>query len=296
MKRWVLVLIGGALWPSMLLAAEDKPKPVEIGYIESFDHSPDVYVLKTGEKPRDVAVLGPVFNGDTIEVNDPAATLTLRLAGQPGPVVLSKANEKATITGQIPQKSFLSGVLGWTASVVQLLDREQREQVSASIRDFGSLTGGELSAPLFARPQVVLAGRRKLTIGWVSPLAVDIRVLDADGQPIASGSGSGTLWAAPEVDWKPGDYTIELTAAGDTLSQSLHVLAADKGPALPAELADPAEPESLRAVAAGAWYASQDPSFLLEALQHVAPEADSSRPAKLLTAAFIAGKRPPQPR
>ena len=34
----------------------------------------------------------------------------------------------------------------------------------------------------------------------------------------------------------------------------------------------------------------------LEALQHVAPEADSSRPAKLLTAAFIAGKRPPQPR
>ena len=144
--------------------------------------------------------------------------------------------------------------------------------------------------------QTVLAGRRKLTIGWVSPLIVEIRVLDGEGRPVANGQGSGTLWATPEVDWKPGEYSIELAAAGETMRQSLHFLPPDKGPKLPSELGDPTDPEPLRAVAAGAWYAAEDPAFLLEALQHVAPDASSSRPARLLTLAFIEGKRPsPQP-
>jgi hypothetical protein len=293
MKRWVLVLICAALWSPPLHAAEAQPKPVEIGYIESFDHSPEVYVLKTGETPRGVAVLAPVFNGDKIEVKDASAKLTLRLAGQDGPTVLSKANGVATITGQIPQKGFLSGIFGWTASVVQLLDREKREQVSASIRDLGSQMGGELSAPLFSRPQVLLAGRRKLAIGWVSPLVVDIRVLDGDGRPVASGRGSGMLWTTSEVEWKPGDYTIEMAASGETMRQSLQVVPIEKGPNLPTELGDPAVPEPLRAIAVGTWYAADDPAFLLEALQHVAADADSSQPARLLTQAFIEGKRPP---
>ncbi len=125
MKRWILVLIAVALWSPGLHAAEAQIKSVEIGYIESFDHSADVYVLKTGDTRREVAIMAPVFNGDTIEVNDASATLTLRLVGQAGPIVLSKANDVATITGQIPKKGFLSGVFGWTASVVQLFDREQ---------------------------------------------------------------------------------------------------------------------------------------------------------------------------
>jgi hypothetical protein len=293
MKRWIVVLIAVALRSSALDAAEDQRKPLEIGYIESFDHRADVYVLKTGDMRREVAILAPVFNGDTIEVKDPSATLTLRLVGEVGPIVLSKANDVATITGRIPQKGFLSGAFAWTASVVQLFDREQREQVSASIRDLGSQDGEQFSAPLFARPQTVLAGRRKLTIGWVSPLVVEIRVLDEDGRTVASGRGSGTLWTTPEVDWKPGEYSIELAASGETIRQSLHFVPRDQGPNLPSELGDPTAPESLRAVAIGAWYAAEDPAFLLEALQHVAPDAGSSRPARLLTLAFTEGKRPP---
>ena len=174
MKRWILVLFGAALW-SAVHAAEVKPKPVEIGYIESFDHSADVYVLKTGDTRREVAILAPVFDGDTIEVKHDFATLTLRLVGQAGPMVISKANDVATITGQVPQKGFLSGMFAWTTSVVQLFDREQREQVSASIRgNLESQMESELSAPLLAKPQTVLAGKRKLTIGWVSPGVVEI--------------------------------------------------------------------------------------------------------------------------
>ncbi len=297
MKRWIVALVGAAFWSSALAAGESQPKSVEIGYIESFDHKADVYVLKTGDARREVAILGPVFNGDTIEVNDASAKLTLRLVGQAGPVALSKANGVATITGQIPSKGFLSGVFGWTASVVQLFDREQREQVSASIRgNIENLNGDLLSAPLFARPQAVLAGKRRLAIGWISPLVVDIRVLDGDGRPVASGKGSGTLWTAAEVDWKPGEYTIELAASGATLRQSLRFLPPDQGPKLPTELDDPAVPESLRAVAVATWYAAEDPAFLLEALQHVAPDAGSSRPAKLLTLAFTEGRRPSPPR
>ena len=245
MKRWILVLIAAALWPSALPAAEPQVKSVEIGYIESFDHRPTAYILKAWRRLPGRSRHSPlVFNGDTIEVKDAYATLTLRLAGQDGPTVLSKANQVATITGEIPRKSFLSGVFGWTASVVQLFDREQREQVSASIRDLGSQTGSELSAPLLARPQTLLAGRRKLTIGWVSPLIVEVRILDGDGRHVANGQGSRTPWTTPEVDWKPGEYTIELAALGETIRQSLHFLAPDKGPTLPAQFADPAAPES----------------------------------------------------
>ncbi len=294
MKRLILVLVGAAMWWSAVQAAEMKPKAVEIGYIESFDHGVDAYVLKTGDARRDVAILGPVFDGDTIEVKHDFAKITLRLVGQPAPVVISKANAVATITGQVPQKGFLSGVFAWTTSVVQLFDREQREQVSASIRgNLDSQMESGLSAPLLAKPQTLLAGKRKLTIGWVSPAVVEITILDGAGQPVASGRGSGTLWSTPKVDWKPGDYSIELAASGDTLRQTLHVVAPDKGPNLPPALGDPTAPEPLRAVATGAWYAAEDPAYLLEALQHVAPDAASSKPAKLLALAFIEGKRPP---
>lgn len=294
MKRWSPVLIVVALWSSGVDAAEAQLKPVEVGYIESFDHNADVYILKTGDTRREVAVLAPVFNGDTIQVNDAFATLTLRIVGQDGPIVLSKANDIATIAAQIPQKSFLSGVFAWTASVAQLFDREQREQVSASIRGgIESQIENQISAPLLALPQALPAGRRKLTIGWVSPPIVEIRILDGDGRPVATGRGPGMLWVTPEVDWKPGEYSIELAASGKTVRQSLRFFPPDKGPNLPSALADPTVPEPLRAVATGAWYAAEDPAFLLEALQHVASDAGSSRPARLLTLAFIEGKRPP---
>ena len=69
-----------------------------------------MYVLKTEDKRREVAILAPVFNDDTIEVTKPSATLTLRLVGQAGPVVLSKANDVFRIKAQIPQPTFWSGI------------------------------------------------------------------------------------------------------------------------------------------------------------------------------------------
>jgi hypothetical protein len=293
MMRWILALVVLVFQAITLGAEEAQNKPVEIGYIEGFDHSPDVYVLKTGDVRREVAILAPVFNDDTIEVTEPSATLILRLVGQEGPLVLSKANDVARISGQIPQPGFWSGIFSWTASAVQILDQEQREPVSASIR---GEPRKELSAPIFATPQTVLAGRRKLTIGWVSPRAVDIRIVDRDGRSVTSGRGSGNVWTAPEIGWEAGAYTIELAANCETVRQSLQFVPPDQGPPLPADLANPTAPEPLRAAAMGAWYAAANPTFLLEALQHVAAEARSSPPARLLTRAFIGGKRPlPRP-
>jgi hypothetical protein len=290
MTRYILALIVVVLQACAVHGAEAQLKPMEIGYIEDFDHSPDAYILKTGGTRREVAILAPIFNGDTIEVINPSATLTLRKVEQEGPVVLSKANDVATITAHIPEKGFWSGIFNWTASAVQLFDREQRDQVSASIRGDA---GEKLSAPLFAQPQTVLAGRRKLVVGWLAPRAVEIRVVDGDGRPVVNGRGSGKLWATPEIDWNPGAYAIELAADGETLRQGVQFIPVDKSPTPPIEIANAAVPQPLRAVALGAWYAANDPAFLLEALQHVAPEARASRPARLLTAAFIAGKRPP---
>jgi hypothetical protein len=216
MTRYILALIVVVLQACAVHGAEAQLKPMEIGYIEDFDHSPDAYILKTGGTRREVAILAPIFNGDTIEVINPSATLTLRKVEQEGPVVLSKANDVATITAHIPEKGFWSGIFNWTASAVQLFDREQRDQVSASIRGDA---GEKLPAPLFAQPQTVLAGRRKLVVGWLAPRAVEIRVVDGDGRPVVNGRGSGKLWATPEIDWNPGAYAIELAADGETLRQ-----------------------------------------------------------------------------
>jgi hypothetical protein len=286
--RWILTLLMLAIQVITSDAAEAQPKSVEVGYIEGFDHSPGVYVLKSEDKRREVAILAPVFNDDTIEVTNPSATLTLRLVGQTGPVVLSKANDVFRIRAQILQPSFWSGIYSWTASAVQMFDQEQREPVSASIR--GEL-GKELSAPIFATPQTVLAGRRKLAIGWVSPRTVDILIVDTDGRSVASERGSGNVWTTPEIDWKAGAYTIELAANGETVRQNLRFVSPDQAPPPPADLASSTAPESLRAAAMGAWYAT-DPAFLLEALQHVVSDARSSLPARVLTRAFIGGKRP----
>ena len=104
------------------------------------------------------------------------------------------------------------------------------------------------------------------------------------------------MWTTPEIDWKAGAYTIELAANGETVRQNIRFVPPDQGPPPPADLASPTAPEPLRTAAMGAWYAAADPAFLLEALQHVAFEARSSQPARLLTRAFIRGERPsPQP-
>ena len=121
--------------------------------------------------------------------------------------------------------------------MVQLFDREQREQVSASVRgNIGNLNG----EPVFRAPVRAAAdgpcgeAEARDRLGFAAYCRV--RVLDGDGRPVASGKGSGTLWTTPEVDWKPGEYTIELAASGATLRQSLQFLPPDKGPELPTEL------------------------------------------------------------
>ena len=88
---------------------------------------------------------------------------------------------------------------------------------------------------------------------------------------------------------------IELAATGETIRQSLQFVPPDRMPALPPDLVDPATLAPLRALATSAWYASKGSGFLLEALQPVAPDAGSSRPAELPTRAIIDARRPKPP-
>ncbi|MBN9018421.1 MAG: hypothetical protein J0H11_13465 [Rhizobiales bacterium] len=289
MMRWITAIVLLAAAP---LAALASGKPVEIGYVESFDRPADAYVIVSDGVAKKVAILAPILNGDVIEVKDPAASITLRLVGRDDPVIISAANQGTPVTTEVPQKSFWSGLFDWTSASVEVFDEEQRQQVSASIRGDDDK---ELSVPLLASPQTLVAGKRALAIGWPSPRTVEIRILKKGGQVVAEGRPSGGLWLTPAIDWKVGTYRIEIAAGGDTVRQTLQFIGPKKAPKLPAELTDPAAPAPLRASATAAFYAASDPAYVLEALQYVAPDARTSRPAKLLTLALIDGKRPAPP-
>ncbi|MCX5516298.1 hypothetical protein C3941_17210 [Kaistia algarum] len=289
MIRWIVALALVVLSAGTALASG---KAVEIGYVESFERGADGYSIVSDGVPKKVAILEPILNGDLIQVRDPTGSITLRLVGRDDPVVISQANQSVPITAEVPEKGFWSGLFSWTSGSVAVFDDEQRQQVTASIRGDD---GKELIAPLFATPQTLVAGRRKLSIGWSTPRTVDIQILAKGAKRVAEGRASGGLWATPEIDWKAGTYRIEIASGADVVRQTLTFVAPKKAPPLPAEFSDPAVPAPLRAVASAAWYAAKDPAYLLEALQYVAPDARTSRPAKLLTLAFIDGKRPPPP-
>lgn len=289
MIRYVVALLGLVL---SILAAEAGTQPVEIGYVESLDHKADAYSIRNGDTARKAAILAPILSGDVIRVLDPSAKMTIRLVDRPDAVVLSAANGETPIEAKPPEKSFWSGLLTWTGTSVEVFDDEQRQQVSASIRGDDAK---ELRAPLLATPQTIATGRRALAIGWLSPKVVQIRILSKSGKVIASGKGVGGLWTSPAVDWKAGNYRIEIAASGEKLTQTMQAVAPAKLPALPEALEAPGIPAPLKAASTGAWLASQDPRYLLEALQNVAPDAGTSRPARLLTIAFIDGKRPTPP-
>ena len=211
----------------------------------------------------------------------------MRLVEGPDPLVISKSNEGRPITGKAPEKGFWSTLLTAAESAVDIFDREDREEVEASIRGSGAK---EFSAPAISTPQVIIAGVRPLAIGWSSPKVAGIRVVGSSGATVVEGKGAGSLSISPAVDLRPGDYRIEFASAGGGATQALRVIPASAGPKRPVELDNAALPDELRAVATAVWFASLDKKYRLEALQSVAPLAQRSRAARLLTLAIIQGR------
>lgn len=189
------------------------------------------------------------------------------------------------IKSKAPEKSFWSTLFTTTASAVDVFDREEREQVAASIRGPGAT---EFSAPVFAEPQVLVAGARPIAVGWVSPKVTEIKITAKSGAIIVAGKGAGSLWISPLGDLRPGDYRNEFASSGGKVARAIQVIPASAAPNRPKELDDAALPAELRAAAV--WFASTDKKYRLEALQSVAPIAQSSRAGRLLTLAIIQGR------
>jgi hypothetical protein len=285
MKRIIGAACLGAMTATPLRSADPL---VEIGYVESFDKSPNLYLIKRqGQKePEPVTILTPVYNGDVIEVSDPTASIRIRLVDRPEPVVISKANEATPLAAEPPKTHFVSSLYRWVSQTINIFDHEEREVVAANIRG-GS---GELAAPALAKPQTLMSGTQAIVVGWSGARQVSIRLTNSLGHEVASGRGSGGIWSSPPVKLDPGRYTIELKDADKTLQQSLQVVSAPDALKLPDDT--PIGPPELRETAVAAWLAAKDERFILAALQHVAPYARENQPARLLTKALVTGHRP----
>jgi hypothetical protein len=285
MKRWALVLLLLVVAPRLLSAGD------EIGYVESFDKKPEIYVLHRGDLSLPIAVMTPICSGDRIEVRDPAAKIVLRLVNHATPVTVSQGNLDTPLTDAPPVRSFWTPSIAWVASQIGKLDRDDREQVAASIRGGARAT----PVPILALAQTLPSGPQSLAIGWIGSLPADIRLQESDNKDLASGRGTGGLWFSPQVDLVPGDLAVDVTIGAMHVRQLLTVVPADTMPDLPSDLLRDDIPGPLREVGIAAWLAARDPRFMLAALQHVAPLAHAARPAQLLTKALARGERPLPP-
>jgi hypothetical protein len=256
--------------------------PQEVGFIEDFTLDPGAYTLTRGGKEIAVAVLLPLQKDDVIIAKGAGARMVIQLSDRPDPKVITDANGAVSIDDAPPTHHYFSGLFAWTASSVAILDHDQREEVAASIRG----NDVKLSAPILSSPQTLAAGRRALSIGWLSPSAVNVSITRA-GKPVAAGRGVGGLWTSPVIDLTPGAYQIQIAARTQTIAQTLNVRPAEP---LPDELVSSAAPDALRETETAAYLAARGPSYALEALQHVAGAGDF-RAAQILSDALIAGKR-----
>ena len=280
------ILFAGAIMAALATAfqarAASAETPQEVGFIEDFTLDPGAYTLTRGTTTIPVAILLPLQKNDVLTANGAGARIVIQLSDRPDPKVITDANGPVRIDDAPPTHHYFSGLFSWTASSVAILDHDHREEVAASIRG----NDARLSAPILAAPQVLAAGRRALSIGWLSPSAVNVTITRA-GKQVAAGRGVGGLWASPPIDLAPGAYQIQIAARTQAITQTLDVRAAEP---LPDELVSSAAPESLRETEIAAWLAARGPSYALEALQHVAGAGDF-RAAQIVSDALIAGKR-----
>ncbi|OKO78792.1 hypothetical protein AC630_18310 [Bradyrhizobium sp. AS23.2] len=263
----------------------------EIGYVESFDKKANVFVLHRGGQTLPIDALTPVRTGDRIEVLDATAKIVLRLVNRATPVTVSRGNLDTPLTDPPPAHPFWTPTIAWAASQIGKLDRDDREQVAASIR--GSASGG--AVPLLALAQTLPAGRQSLSIGWIGTAPAEIRLQGPDGKDVTSGQGTAGYWFSPMLDLAPGDFVIEVKIGATRVRQLVTVVPATSMPDISPDLKQDGLPEPLRELATAAWLAARDQRFILAAFQHVAPFARDSSPAKLLARSLVRGERPLPP-
>lgn len=267
----LLALAGGTA------GAEER----EVGFIEAYAPPGAELTLQRGDASVPVRLCARILAGDRIHLTRPNERIVLRLVDRPEPVVVTAARGDYVVEAAVSGRGLLDGAWDSILDALNLLDTPERTRVSASIR------GGtdELSVPLLATPQNLVAGRRTFTLAWFPDrLPVSITIRPAKGAPLVSAAkGIGGVWTSPALDLTPGSYAVEIAARdGKPVAGRITVVTPDAAPKPPSELANAGLPENVRAFGQATWLALRDPAWRLEAAQRVDPVARSFAPADRL--------------
>lgn len=257
-------------------------KEQEVGFVESYAPEGAALTLRRGDQIVPLRLCARILQGDRISLVQPDERVVLRLMDRKEPVVVTAARGEYVVEAAPQARSLLDGAWDSILDALNLLDSPERTRVSASIRG-GS---GELKVPLLAEPQTFVAGRRALTLGWLPErLPVTVAIRPARGAPlVGEAKGLGGVWTSAPLDLVPGDYMVEVAArGGGKVEGRIKVVAADKAPAIPAELSRAALPPAMRALGAAAYLALRNPpEWRLEAFQRLAPFTRDFAPADKL--------------
>ena len=292
MKRWILVLFGAALWVRGRCGGSQAQAGRDRLYRELRPRRRCLRPEDGRHAPRSRdSRPGLRWRYDRGQATSPSHPAPRRAAG---PVVISKANESRRSPGRFRRRLPVRRVRR-TTSVVQLFDRDSASKSRPRSAATREPDGDGPSAPLLAKPQLFSrAGGSSRRLGFAGRCGAQI--IDGDGRPVASGRGSGTLGPPPKSTGSRASIRSSSRPRATPCAKSSMSFRPIRVRTFRPRSAIRRPPSPCARLRSGAWYAAEDPAYLLEALQHVAPEAGSSRPARLLALAFIEGKRPPPPR
>jgi hypothetical protein len=289
---WQILGCCLAVFASLTLAASAGPADAQdrpVGQIDTargIDLPDQAVVLRAAGGTTPARSLVRLYDGDRIQVRGAQTRLTVYVAGNDRPIVITRANSPYLVRGR--SGGPMSGRVTRVLASLDLMFNRPRMAIATATEARGLGDGLTASAFLPAGPQRLPGGARALLILWSGPASAVQIVQGQQSREWDASAFTSAVIDAPEE----GDFDIVLP--GDALGWSVARVpeeAAPRGPGVPPT--GPLTPEER--LANTIWLLAEgEPEWRLFALSDVTDLARTDYGAARLLAAIRAGEIEPE--
>jgi hypothetical protein len=275
------------------------PYTKEVGLIREYSSQKDVSLLRAG-KALNPAILETLLENDELILREAPSRVVLQLFDDEMVTVCHPDNrdqacqvrEKYYRVHGHPGPTLTEHVRSWMSGWLTG-GHESLREVDASVRS------GEkeltLQIPLLARPDArAAAGHKQFHLAWLGgrpPYAVHLRCLGDETRALDLSLPSPRL--AADVALQPGNYTVEISAAGESVKGRFRVVPAEEVPQVPESVLGLDAGKELRNLFEVMWIASQeDGLWVLEAYQLASEHLQNDPTGALLLEMLERGRKP----
>jgi hypothetical protein len=264
-----------------------------VGWIESFDGTPEQYRLVRSGKEMPVSMFLPIHHGDDIAVLQGGRRIRLILDG--GRVVeeLTQSNSRYVVRESRRVPTLPDNLINWAGSWFTKWHQERLTTVSVHVR-----SDKNISIPLLAdRRQLLVVSDRALAIAWkggAPPFTVRVGLdVSTRGAFVSAEGLSGRRVLLPDVALAPGRYSVRIADShGSEATAPFSVVARERLPSEPESIRF-AAPDVTRQTLLAAWLTTvESGEWVFQGYQQAALLTQEYYPAGLLRDAIERGDYP----